>query len=97
MGTTSIVLLDELHDLAQEHKPNIIVLTETKLTGLPQERKLLEPYLPEYKLYHSRVKGRMTDNIRSGNGGITIAVHKTLTTQDSVHPIHLQPKATVRL
>ena len=51
MGTTTV--LDELHTLAQERRPCIMVLTETKLTELEQDRKMLHTCLPDYKLYHS--------------------------------------------
>ena len=54
MGTTTV--LDKLQNLAQNHKPCIMVLTETKLTELEQDRKMLNTCLPDYKLYHSRVK-----------------------------------------
>ena len=43
MGT--ITIPDELLTLAQEYKPCITVLTETKLTKLEQTRRMLE-YLP---------------------------------------------------
>ena len=48
MGTTTV--LDELQNLAQEHKPCIKVLTETKLTELEQDRKMLNNCLPELAL-----------------------------------------------
>ena len=85
MGTT--IVLDELQNLAQEHKPCIMVLTETKLTELEQDRKMLNTCLPDYKLYHSRVKGHTTGKQRTGSAGVTIAVHTSLTTQNSV-PAH---------
>ena len=45
VGTTTI--LDELQTLAQESKPCIIVLTETKLTELEQDRKMSNTCLPD--------------------------------------------------
>ena len=60
MGTTTV--LDELQNLAQEHKPCIMVLTETKLTELEQDRKMLNNCLLDYKLYHSRVKATRLEN-----------------------------------
>ena len=91
MGTTTV--LDELQTLAQEHKPCIMVLTETKLTELEQDRKLLSTCLPDYKLYHSRVKGHKTGRQRTGSAGVTIAVHASLTTQNSVQLINLDHPA----
>ena len=92
MGTTTI--LNELRELAEVHTPWIIVLTEHKLTEQAQHRKLLDPYLPGYKLYHSRVKGRDTKDLRSGSGGVTVAVHASLTTQNSVEIVdHNNPAA----
>ena len=87
MGTTTV--LDELQNLAQEHKPCIMVLTETKLTELEQDRKMLNNCLPDYTLYHSRVKGHKTGKRRTGSAGVTIAVHTSLTTQISVQLINL--------
>ena len=51
MGTTT--MLNELDMLTQRHEPWIIALTETKLTKQPQDRKMLEASLPQYKIYHS--------------------------------------------
>ena len=48
MGTTTI--LDELWTLTQEDKPCIIVLTETRITELEQDRKTLNTCLPDYRL-----------------------------------------------
>ena len=91
MGTTTV--LDELQNLAQKHKPCIMVLTETKLTELEQDRKMLNTCLPDYKVYHSRVKGHKTGKRRTGSAGVTIAVHASLTTQNSVQLIHLDHPA----
>ena len=91
MGTT--VVLDELQNLAQEHKPCIMVLTETKLTELEQDRKMLNTCQPDYKLYHSRVKGHKTGKQRTGSAGVTIAVQTTLTTQNSVQLVNLDHPA----
>ena len=85
MGITTV--LDELQNLAQKHKPCIMVLTLTKLTELEQDRKMLNTCLPDYKLYHSRVKGHKTGKQRTGSAGVTIAVHT------SVQLIHLDHPA----
>ena len=87
MSTTAV--LDELRNLVQEHKPCIMVLTETKLTELEQDRKLLNTCLPDYKLYHRGVKGHKTGKQRTGSAGVTIAVHTSLTTQNSVQLVNL--------
>ena len=91
MGTTTI--LDELQALALESKPCIIILTETKLTELEQDRRMLNTCLPDYKLYHSRLKGQKTGKLRTGSAGVTIAVHTSLTTQNSVQLINLDHPA----
>ena len=87
MGTTTV--LDELQTLAKEHRPCVMVLTETKLTELEQDRKMLRTWLPDYKLYHSRVKGHRTGKQRTGSAGVTITMHTSLTTQNSVQHINL--------
>ena len=79
--------------MALESKPCIIVLTETKLTELEQDRRMLNTCLPDYKLYHSRVKGQKTGKLRTGSAGVTIAVHTSLTTQNSVQLINLDHPA----
>ena len=78
MGTTTV--LDELQNLAQKHKPCIMVLTETKLKELEQDRKMLNTCLPDYKLSHSRVKGHRTGKQRTGSAAVILAVHTSLTT-----------------
>ena len=70
-----------------------MVLTETKLTELEQDRKMLTICLPDYKLYHSRVKGHKTGKQRTGSAGVTIAVHTSLTTQTLVQLINLDHPA----
>ena len=91
MGTTTV--LDEIQNLAQEYKPCVMVLTETKLTELQQDRKMLNTCLPDYKLYHSRVKGHKIGKQRTGSAGVTIAVRTSLTTQTSVQLIYLNHPA----
>ena len=68
----------------------MLVLTETKLTDIKADRQLFAPYLPQYKLYHSCEKGNKKQQSRSGSGGVTIAIHETLTTQNSVETINLE-------
>ena len=91
MGTTTVLVtrVDELQNLAQKYKPCIMVLTETKLTELEQDRKMFNTCLPDYKLYHSRVKGHKTGKQRTGSASVTMAMHTSLRTQNSVQFICL--------
>ena len=91
MGTTTV--LHEIQAYAEKYQPWVIVLTETKLTELEQDRKSLNPYLPQYKLYHSRIKGQATKHYRTGSGGVAIAVHESLTTQNSVRLLNIDDPA----
>ena len=96
MGSTTVP--DELMQIAQQRKPWIIVLTETKLTDARQDRVFFQEYLPEYTLYHSCVKGNDSGHCRTGSGGVAIAVHKSLTSQNSVKLIdHINPAAKSHL
>jgi len=96
MGSTTVP--DELMQIAQQRKPWIIVLTETKLTDARQDRVFFQEYLPEYTLYHSCVKGNASGHCRTGSGGVAIAVHKSLTSQNSVELIdHNNPAAKSHL
>ena len=96
MGSTTVP--DELMQIAQQRKPWIIVLTETKLTDARQDRVFFQEYLPEYTLFHSCVKGNASGHCRTGSGGVAIAVHKSLTSQNSVELIdHNNPAAKTHL
>ncbi len=91
MGSATI--LDELREIADQKKPWVIVMTETTLTDIKQDRLFFEPYLPEYKLYHSCGEGN-SGHCRPGSGGVTVAVHNSLTTQISTETIsHNHPAA----
>lgn len=90
MGSTTI--LTELQEIAVKEKPWVIILTETKFTDMA-DRQLLTPYLPQYKLYHSCERGKERQHSRSGSGGVTVAVHETLTPQQSVETIDLNDPA----
>ncbi len=96
MGSTTVP--DELRQIAHQRKPWIIVLTETKLTDARQDRVFFQEYLPEYTLFHSCIKGNDSGYCRTGSGGVAIAVHKSLTSQNSVELIdHNQPGAKPHL
>ncbi len=91
MGCTTILL--ELQDIVLKEKPWVIILTETKFTDIKADRQLLTPFLPQYKLHHSCEKGNKQQHSRSGSGGVTVAIHKSLTTQQSVETIDLNDPA----
>ena len=83
---------------AQQRKPWIIVLTETKLTDARQDRVVFQEYLPEYTLFHSCVKGNASGHCITGSGGVAIAVHKSLISQNLVELIdHNNPAAKSHL
>ena len=65
MGST--IVPDELMQIAQQRKPWIIVLTETKLTDARQDSVFFQEYLPEYTLFHSCVKGNASGHCRTGS------------------------------
>ena len=88
------IVPDELIQIAQQRKPWMIVLTETKLTDSRQDRVFFQEYLPEYTLFHSCVKGNASGRCRTGSRGVAIAVHKSLTSQNPVELIdHNNPAA----
>ena len=86
MGSTNIP--DELRQIAQQRKPWTIVLAETQLTDARQDRVFFQEYLPEHTLFHSCSKGNDSGHCRTGSGGVAIAVHTSLTRQNSVELIH---------
>jgi len=96
MGSATIP--DELREIADQKKPWVIVMTETELTDIKQDRVFVEPYLPKYKLYHSCGKGHISGHCRTGSGGVTVAVHNSFTTQKSIETIsHNHPAAKAHL
>ncbi len=71
-------------------------MTETKLTDIKQD--FFEPYLPEYRQYHSCGKDNNSGHCRTGSGGVTVAIHSSLTTQNSIETIsHNHPAAKAHL
>ena len=93
MGSTTVP--DELMQIVQQRK---LVLTETKLTDARQDRVFFQEYLPEYTLYHSCVRGNNSGHCRTGSGGVAMAVHKSLTSQNSVGLVdHNNPAAKSHL
>ena len=76
---------DELVRIVHEHKPDVIVLTETKMRRQGRTRQRLAEALPEYELYTS-CKPDLEDP-RPGErwaAGVAMAVHKSLTRHASV-------------
>lgn len=83
MGLTTVH--HELVRIVNEHKPDVITLTETKLRRKGKNRQKLAEALPEYQLYTSCKPD--ADDPRPGEhwaAGVAIAVHKSLTRQASV-------------
>jgi len=63
------------------------VLPETKLTDARQDRVFFQEHLPGYALFHSCTQSNNSGHCRTGSGGVAIAVHKSLTSQNSVELI----------
>ncbi len=61
MGSNTVP--DELRQIAQQRKPWIIVLTETKLTDARQDRVFFLGYLTEYTLFYSYVRAMTAANV----------------------------------
>ncbi len=69
-------------------------MTETKLTNVKQDRLSFEAYLPENKLYHSCGKGNNNGHCTNGSAGVTVAVHNSLITQNSIETMSHNHPAT---
>ena len=65
-----------------------MVMTETKLADIKQDRLFFDPYLPEYKIYRSCGKGNNTSHCRTGSGRVTVAVHNPLTSVETISHNH---------
>ena len=84
MGLTTIT--DELEDLITKHKPTLVILTETKLTSMQEDRKMVRvAFQDEYVLHYSSNSQNLRDpngtisnddRMRAGSGGVILAVHK---------------------
>lgn len=74
------------------------MLTETKLTDAGQDRAVFQEHLPGYALFHSCTQSNNSGHCRTGSGGVATAVHKSLTSQNSVELIcHKHPAAKSHL
>lgn len=69
------------------------MLAETQLTDARQDRVFFQEYLPEHTLFHRCSKGNDSGHCRTGSGGVAIAVHTSLTSQNSVELIHYSHSA----
>ena len=77
MGLTTV--REELQQLLQQEDPDILVLTETKLTDRTQRKTWLNQILKTHWLqYSSSPHSSMRQGERVGSGGVAIAVRKTL-------------------
>ncbi len=83
MGLTTVK--EELTQLVASTSPDILVLTETKLTERSQRKCWLRYCLNEYSLhFSSSMHQRHTEQIREGSGGVMIAVKKALVPQGCI-------------
>ena len=83
MGLTTVQ--DELVRIVDEHEPDVIVLTETKMRRQGKTRQKLAEALPEYQQYTSCKPD--TGNPRPGErwaAGVAMAVHQSMTRHASV-------------
>ena len=94
MGLTTVQ--DELVRIADEHKPDVIVLTETKMRRQGRMKQRLAEALPEYQLYSSCKPD--PENPRPGErwaAGVAMAVDKSLTRLASAtHQLLNKPAAS---
>ena len=94
MGLTTVQ--DELVRIVDEHKPDVIVLAETKMRRQGKTRQRLAAALPEYQLYTSCKPD--PENPRPGErwaAGVAMAVHKSLTRHASAaHQLLNKPAAS---
>ena len=97
MGLTTVQ--DELSHLLEQHRPDIVILTETKLVEQQHSGKWLKEIFPGYTLQCSsrpaknplRGKERVPARSRIGMGGVIIAVKKELTGRGSLTRLNTNP------
>ena len=92
-GLTTV--LQELTQLVEEHNPDFVVLTETKLRKGSTYRKRLTEALEDYVVHTSckRDTPDMREGERTGAAGVAIAIHKKLTAHDSLKVLPLNHPA----
>jgi len=83
-GLTTV--LHELTHLVQEHAPDFVILTETKLRKLSRYRKKLTEALEDYVVHTSckRDTPNMREGERTGAAGVAVAIHKKLAAHGSL-------------
>ena len=80
MGLTTVK--EELEELLQRQDPDIIILSETKLTERTQRKCWLNNMLKTHWLqFSSRPHSSLSQGERQGSGGIAVAVRKSLVPQ----------------
>ena len=91
MGTTTMI--QEVAMTAADRPVDIRIFTETKLTDESSCQRELEACMPLYKFYHtcktskdSAGRKHKRQKNREGAAGVTIAVHNSLLTQNTVNP-----------
>ena len=90
-------MLQELTQLVEEHNPDFVVLTETKLRKGSTYRRRLTEALEDYVVHTSCKRDilNMREGERTGAAGVAIAIHKKLTAHDSLKVLPLNhPAAT---
>ncbi|KAA6421549.1 MAG: hypothetical protein FRX49_08493 [Trebouxia sp. A1-2] len=83
-GLTTVV--HELTHLVEQHAPDFVVLTETKLRKKSKYRKKLTEALEDYIVHTSckRDTPNMREGERTGAAGVAIAIHKKLAAHGSL-------------
>ena len=77
MGLTTV--REELQQLLEDHDPDIVVLTESKLTERTQRKCWLFGALKSHSLQFSSCQHLAPScGLRRGSGGVAVAVRKTL-------------------
>ena len=92
-GLTTV--LQELTQLVEEHNPDFVVLTETKLRKGSTYRRRLTEALEDYVVHTSCKRDilNMREGERTGAAGVAIAIHKKLTAHDSLKVLPLNHPA----
>ncbi len=91
MGLTTVK--EELEQLLQQQDPDIIVLTETKLTDRTQRKSWLNGILKTHWLqFSSSPHPILRQGERVGSGGVAIAVRKTLVPEGCYIRLPVQSK-----
>jgi len=83
-GLTTV--LHELTHLVEQHAPDFVILTETKLRKKSRYRKKLTEALEDYAVHTSckRDTPDMREGERTGAAGVAIAIHKKLAAHGSL-------------